>query len=114
VPSVTSIWDVRGRGDEVGSSCRFLAGFLGPDQEGRLGWSVEPPHGAVTLSTYDNGTTVRWEVRFEPAADHGTDGSDIIDYELPAGWRDAIMDGLLIRRRIRSTSSREPPGSGPS
>jgi uncharacterized membrane protein len=65
--------------------------------------AVEPPHRFTTLTTYDNGTTVRWEMRFEAAADHGTDGSDIIDYELPAGWRYRILDRLLIRRRIRST-----------
>jgi uncharacterized membrane protein len=104
MPSVTGIWDVRGRGDEVGSSYRFRDRFLGRDQEGRVEVvAVESPHRATTLTTYDNGTTVRWEVRFEPAAGHGTDGTDIIDYELPQGWRYRILDRLLIRRRIRST-----------
>jgi ligand-binding SRPBCC domain-containing protein len=103
-PSVTSIWDIRGRGDEVGSSYRFRERFLGRVQEGRVEVvAVEPPHRFITLTTYDNGTTVRWEMRFAAAADHGTDGSDVIDYELPAGWRYRIADRLLIRRRIRSS-----------
>lgn len=103
-PSVTSIWDVRGRGDEVGSSYRFRERFLGRDQEGRVEVvAVEPPHRFITLTTYGNGTTVRWEMRFEPAADHGTDGTDVLDYELPAGWRYRLADRLFIRRRIRSS-----------
>ncbi len=114
-PSVTSIWDVRGRGDEVGSSYRFRERFLGRDQEGRVEVvAVEPPHRFITLTTYDNGTTVRWEMRFEPAADHGTDGTDVSTTNCQrAGatdWRTACSSG----GGSGPASNMEPPASGPS
>lgn len=103
MPKITHIWDVDGRPDEVGSSYRFRERLLGLDLEGRVEVvAVDAPRMQTTVTTYDNGTIVRWEMHIEPAADHGTDGLDEIDYEVPPGLRYRLADRLLLKRTLEA------------
>jgi len=75
-PKMARIWDVVGRPDEVGSSFRFRERLLGRYYEGRtVVVAVDAPRMQTTLTTYNNGVRVRWEMRMTPT-DHGIDGVD--------------------------------------
>jgi ligand-binding SRPBCC domain-containing protein len=105
MPSIT-IHDIDGRGDEVGSGYRFRDRLLGRDLEARVEVvAVDRPHMHTSLTTYDNGTSVRWEMRFEPV-DDGTDEIDTIDYTLPNGLLYRVADRLVLRRRLEQTLER--------
>ena len=68
MPKISRIWDVQGSPDKVGSSYRFRERLLGRDYEGRVEVvAVDAPRTQTTLTTYDNGTTVRWEMHIDPA-----------------------------------------------
>jgi uncharacterized membrane protein len=102
MPSIT-IRDISGRGDEVGSSYRFRDRLMGRDLEGQVEViAVDPPRMHTSLTTYDNDTSVRWEMRFEPV-DDGTDEIDTIDYTVPQGLLYRIADRLILRRRLERT-----------
>lgn len=101
-PKMVRIWDVVGRPDEVGSSFRFRERLLGRYYEGRTEVvAVEAPRMQTTLTTYSNGVRVRWEMRITPT-DHGIDGADEIDYEVPRGLLFAIADRLVLRRMLEN------------
>ena len=102
MPSVT-IRDISGTGDEVGSGYRFTERLLGREVDGRVEVvEVDPPRMHTSLTTYDNGTKVRWEMRFEATAD-GTDEIDTIDYTMPQGLLYRVFDRLIARRRLERT-----------
>ena len=101
MPRISSVWDVTGEPDEVGSSFRFRERLLGRDLEGRAEVvAVDPPHVQTTLTTFENGTTVRWELHVDQAVDQGTDGTDEIDYQVPSGLAYRILDRLLLKRQL--------------
>ena len=97
--SVTSVTDLRGAGDSVGSTCRFHSRFLGRTAAGTVEvLEVERPSLFKTLSTYDSGPRVTWTQRFAPSG-AGTDEVDDVDYELPPGITFALL-GPLVRRQL--------------
>ncbi len=101
MPRISRIWDVTGKPDEVGSSFRFRERLLGRDYEGRVEVvAVDPPHAHTSLTTYENGTTVRWEMHIDQAVDQGTDGTDEIDYQVPSGLAYRILDRLLLKHQL--------------
>jgi hypothetical protein len=103
MPKIRRIWEVQGRPDEVGSSYRFRERLLGRDLEGRVEVvAVDAPRMHTTVTTYDNGTTVRWEMHIEPAPDDGADGLDEIDYEVPPGLRYRLADRLLLKHTLEA------------
>jgi uncharacterized protein YndB with AHSA1/START domain len=107
MPKISQVWDVTGRPDEVGSSYRFRERLLGRDYEGRVEVvAVDAPRTQTTLTTYDNGTTVRWEMRLDQAADQGTDGTDEIDYQVPPGIGYRILDRLVLKRQLEGQLER--------
>ncbi len=104
--SISRIFDVRGRPDQVGSSFRFLDRMAGRDVEGRVEVvAVDAPRTQDTVTTYTNGMRVRWQFSLTPTADGGTDGSDIIDYTLPPGLLYRVFHWLFLRRLIVSRLS---------
>jgi hypothetical protein len=97
--SVKDVTDLRGAGDEVGSTCRFHSSFLGRTMAGTVEvLEVERPSLFRTLTTYDSGPRVTWTQHFTPSG-AGTDEVDDVDYELPPGITAALF-GPLVRRKL--------------
>jgi hypothetical protein len=96
------IWDVEGDPTAVGSTFRFREHLLGRDLEGRVEViESEPPRRYVCRTTYDNGATVRWEMRSTPS-DGGTDVWNDIDYDVPHTLLYRLADALILKRRFVS------------
>jgi uncharacterized membrane protein len=97
--SVKDVSDLRGAGDEVGSTCRFHSSFLGRPMAGTVEvLEVERPSLFRTRTIYDSGPTVTWTQHFAPSG-AGTDEVDDVDYELPPGLAGAFL-GPLVRRQL--------------
>lgn len=110
MPWITRVWDIRGSQAAVGDSYRFRDTMLGRDAEGVAEvQAADRPFLQSTVSRYDNGVIARWTMRFTPTAG-GTDITNDVDYELPAGLAGRIADRLVfhrfIERRLRRGAAR--------
>ncbi len=97
--SVKDVTDLRGAGDEAGTTCRFHSSFLGRTMAGTVEvLEVDRPSLFRTVTTYDNGPRVMWTQHFAPSGG-GTEEVDDVDYELRSGIVAALL-GPLVRRQL--------------
>jgi Polyketide cyclase / dehydrase and lipid transport len=98
-PQMKKVWDIRGDQDAPGDSFRFRQHLLGRDVDGTSEVVAIDERTYDTLTTYDNGSRVRWKMTMTPR-DRGTDVLNEIDYEVPHGLLYTIAGRLVLKRTL--------------
>ena len=98
-PKIRKVWDIKGDQTAVGDSFRFSEHLLGRDMEGTSEVVTADERTYDTLTTYDNGSRVRWKMTMTQR-DDGTDVLNEIDYSVPHGLLYAIADRFVLKRTL--------------